>query len=358
MSTGKTDQQPGARWRPVFARDEKPALSPPRELLNQATAVLGRDHGVSQPSIRWSWGKPRLRPHSHVLPIVAHLPGNRRIDAWYKVVFVPQSPDGGPNGAWLARIRQGLRVAQRATASISRLGTDCLTPEQAVLLPLILAADEELLRVLVTSVPGKPLGRVLSPRPAQIFALDQVFHRVGRAIRVVEELANERPSLLSTGTRERAMGTLERALDSLALPPDALRAIESRFQWLLRETERNGAATYVHGDLSGSNILVRAGGGIGLIDLDWRPRPRGFDLATYSVRLQLEKPRIEPLTRRCIKNMIAGYGDEIVRAPHFHLERSQRWLRLLWQGTVPTRSRTGMRVIEELCGGSAWLPVG
>ena len=92
------------------------------------------------------------------------------------------------------------------------------------------------------------------------------------------------------------------------------------------------------------------------MDVDWRPRPAAFDVAAYSVRLQLERPRLRPATDAAVAALLAGYGD----GPRtgFLLERSQRWLRLLGEGVVDATSRTGARVVEELAGGRPHLPPG
>lgn len=288
----------------------------------------------------------------------------RSVAAWYKVAFVPRSDEGGPDEEWLHQASAGIDRGRRAAeAQAEPVASNLAEPRLA--LPVILAADDDSLRVLMTAVPGHPLGKVLRPRPSHLLNLRRTFWRVGAAVQMVEDLAasgiagDTLPTVEEARVDERLAGALELSTSSGALPGAALPAVESRLGRLRSALRDSGAsAAYVHGDLSGSNVLVRADGGIGLIDLDWRPRPLAFDLATYSVRLQLERPRLEPLTRACLAALLDGYGGAVHADPGFLLERSQRWLRLLGEGILDATSRSGRRVVEELRGGAAWLPPG
>ena len=342
-------------WVPVTTTDKAPPVRPPENLLAEATQRLAARHQVAEDHISWSFQTPQRRPHSYLLPVTAALGDRRKIAAWYKVVFVPRGADGEPDPSWVEQIRAGIVRGQRAAEALER-GQPSGLNEPPLALPTILSAEPGGLRVLMTSVPGRPLGRILSASPRRLVALRRIFHRIGAAVRTIENLLDEPPPVGATGTEERVAAALNLALCSGGLQIEARADVEARLQRLGATLLDEGNSAWVHGDLSGSNVLVRCRSGIGLVDLDWRPRPRGFDLATYSVRLQLERPRIQRLTMACLEALFNGHSEGIASSAGFHLERSQRWLRLLGEGILDPSSIAGRRVVEELRGGRPWLP--
>jgi len=349
-------------WLPVSAADETPPRRPPADLLAEASRRLAASHRVPEVAVRWRFQSPLLRPHSHLLPATADLGDGRTVACWYKVAFVPNSVEGTPDAGWVEQTRNGILRSQRAAEALERDRTDARngTPDvtSTLVLPTILGAQPDLLRVFMTSVPGHPLGKALNPSPKRLLTLRRTFRRIGAAVRRLETLVDEAPPVESTGARERAVGAFELALRTQGLPAEAAPDIETRLDKLASTLAREESGAWVHGDLSGSNVLLRHGGGIGLVDLDWRARPCGFDLATYGVRLQLERPRIDRLTSTCLDALLAGYGGGIRTRAGFLLERSQRWLRLLGEGVLEPSSAVGRRVVEELRGGRPWMPVG
>lgn len=356
MSRHEVGPRAARRWGPVAPEDELPPLRPPDALLEAATSQLTEHLRVGRAAVSWRCGPPISRPHSHLLPLTAELRDGRRVDAWYKVGFVPRGSDGTPDGAWLHQAQAGIDRGRRAAKELAHRYRKDPSQKPPLLLPEILASEPASLRILMAAVPGRPIGRLLSLSPRRLLRLRRTFRAIGSSIRIVESLVDNAPSLEATGARDRLLGARRLATTTGALPSAARAAVEIHTERLLTALEAEGEAAYVHGDLSGSNVLLRASGGVGLIDLDWRPRPRAFDLATYSVRLQLESPRLERLTLACLESLLLGYGDHAKANPGFLLERSQRWLRLLREGVVDLDSTTGRRVIEELKGGRPWLP--
>lgn len=341
-------------WVPVLEEDLARPGRPPAELLRKATASLAQRHGVAEAKVTWSWGPARPRPHSHLQPLRADLGDGTHLDAWYKVTFVPRAAaDGRPNPVWVGNARNGIRRGARAGRELARRRSRGDAP--GFTLPETLAAQPEALRVVMTSVAGEPLGKAFSPRPSRLLSVGSIFRRLGSAVRTLEGLAGDPPPLEEAGARARLASALNVAVDRDALPAAAHPATEARLERLFRDLEqRPGGAAWVHGDLSGSNVLVSRAGDLSFVDVDWRPRLEGFDVATYSIRLQLERPRLRPITNAAVAALLAGYGDSLPAG--FLLERSQRWLRLLAEGVVDASSRTGARVIEELAGGRPHLP--
>lgn len=354
LPDGQPPQPPA--WAPVAPEDELPPSRPPDDILKAAGRRLADRYGIREAAVSWSFGRPLRRPHSHLLPVTAELGNEHRVAAWYKVAFVPRRRDGALDSVWLHQAREGIERGRRAAEALRLRYAQDPPADPPLILPTILAAEADALRTLMAAVPGRPLGRMLGLAPRRLLNLRRTFLRIGAAVRALEGLVDDPPGLEATAAGARLAGALRLAIDRGALPAAARADVEAHIERLASALDTAGEAAYVHGDLSGSNILLRTDGGVGFIDLDWRPRPRAFDLATYSVRLQMEAPRVDRLTIAVLEALLHGYGARAVASPGFLLERSQRWLRLLGEGVVNARSRSGRRIVEELGGGRPWLP--
>jgi hypothetical protein len=237
---------------------------------------------------------------------------------WYKVHYAPGTEDDGAAAGQLA----DLRAATRRGSLLGDAFEGHPDRSSSIRLTKVLAFDESELVTVSNDVPGHPLGRLHPFKASTSRRTRRAFWRIGKAFRLIEDIGPEL-AVRDTNIHSRIEWWLE---DKGWLPDRATRQrVEARLQALfeqLRSTNR--VATYVHGDPSRSNLLVK-GSAVGLIDPDWPARLTGHDLATLIVRLELEALRLERWTRPVVGELIRGYGE---LGPGYHIERSQRLLRL------------------------------
>ena len=110
----------------------------------------------------------------------------------------------------------------------------------------------------------------------------------------------------------------------------------------LDHTARENPDPYVlvHGDLNGSNILVRPGG-IGLIDFAWLPRLRGYDVAHFAFRLEYDRGSPAVFAQDLVDSLLKGYGDpELREGATWRFLRLSKLLRAVERSA---RSRLGRR---------------
>lgn len=334
-----------ANWRPYRLEESRDLGRPRPDLLAAAAGRLATLEGVEAGSVRWRAGAPVVRPHSTLIPLVAELAPGREIGAWQKVTYIPHI-DGQPDLGWADQEKEGIERCRQAEEEVRRRFGDSGGPLR---LPAVWASDPETLTVVLSTVEGKPFGKVLALRPSYWMSQRRRFVRLGRAVELLESLIPPpMPSIEETRAERRLAGALDLARRA-GLPGSFIKPIEYRLCNLWDALLASEAPTaYVHGDLSGSNVLWGKDGCVGLIDLGWKPRLRGFDLATYTVRLDLERPRLGCLTRRALADLEEGNGVGSYRAPGFLLERSQRLLRLLGEGAIVWSRRRPGAVLREL----------
>lgn len=217
-------------------------------------------------------------------------------------------------------------------------------------LPRVLAIDRERYCLVTLGVRGEALGR--GWRHSAHLAkyrqgLFQRFRLLGRLLWKIERcttgsVALEPQDLLWRIEQRRrwAAGALPSRL--------AERVTAVAHEWSCPAL-RDGAGSFVHGDLSVTNVLLNHSG-VGLIDFAWKPVVPGFDLACLFTRLSYERRGVPLLTRRLMASLVGGYTDASTRETMPYGFYFYRLAFLLDQilGKRPRVARRALREIEDL----------
>lgn len=310
----------GARGVPPLAGAfvDRPA-APDQALLSRALGRLAELQAPGDDSVLgWSVDRRMERKRSTVFSLRVVLAGPRVVPVFYKVVHRVPTTDGVPDVLWTETLRAGMARSPNLTDRFLSVAS----PEH-IGAPRVLAADPGRLAIVTLGVPGRPLGKAWRLVAGWDRAL-RTFRRLGRAIRLVEEvspagLPADRPSAW------RVFDSYQQRLEE-ALTFAEVKALHIRLEELygLAASEANGTI-YAHGDLSPGNVLV-SGEEVHLLDLQWLPRLRGYDLANLVYRMDNESPHLAGWTARLHEELLAGYGDpDISKQPGWQFTRLQ-WL--------------------------------
>lgn len=307
-----------------------------QELLDDAILKLEWTQGLVRP-VRVQWGQGFQSRTSTIVPVLFIDASGTRVNGFYKRLhLLPQAhPDPRPSN--YARLTLGLEVSHRYGEMIRSSG---------IRIDEVLAADAERGLVVTMEVPGRPMGRAIKwaltyQRRRQII---DAMRRLGQAVSELEVLA-EGHGIPDDDLEWRP---LELSLERLKgwLPDREIAATETIMGRLYdsARTPRVGT-TFSHGDLSSSNILI--GEELGIIDFGWVPRIRGYDLATYSYRLDYETPGQQRWVEH-LKDAIFDTYDcaETVDSPSWTFVRLRRILGMVAKYRFDLRHR--WRVVRGL----------
>ena len=168
----------------------------------------------------------------------------------------------------------------------------------------VLAAEPDERTLVTLGVAGRELGKRFY-RPAVLGkhrSLEQA-RLMGEACALIEQ-TGARASV--TFNMESLASTVTHRLEKSQIPaPQADRLSELVFE-LATHRISEGATTFVHGDLSPSNILVTKGG-IALIDFGWVSHFRGFDVGVLSYRFGAEDKLFKGWGTEFTSALMSGY---------------------------------------------------
>lgn len=314
-------------------------LVPDERLL--AEAAVKWASLLAEPSyadISWEVGSRMDRARSSVYPLRA-IAGDREIgSAFYKVMLPSTKGDSERHQLRVDRARSGLaRTMELDERLASTLGGEEITFSRA------LAVDPETLTTVTVGVQGVPfggVGRHLGTRTRRRRAIHWM-ELTGRSARLIEEC-----TIGAVDDREDERSELmDRRLDRVApwLEPGEGDRLRIQVDDLYgRAMISDHPVAYAHGDFSLTNLLV--GDGLGLIDFEWVPRLRVFDLANLVFRLQYETALPTRLVKPLVEAAIRGYGDpDVVTSPAWRFHRISNLLKVVRYGPRPWYQRQAGR---------------
>ena len=285
------------------------ALGPGHSLVRPGLETYCQSRGLAVPAeIPWFVVEHMDREMSTVTRIRADLLGGHVIDCFLKT-FRP-----------VERVAMSRRVRERIERAPWLFEAAAASPRFAGFgVPEVLSWDADLLSLMTLALPGRPLGKawthVLRPSRAR-----RLFGAVGGAMSALEGL-----SAGTTGPDEYLRDeSIRKAIDALVLhlPRERAAGARAAFESVHRSFQADpGPSYYCHGDVNHSNVLVD-GNVVNLIDFDLSPRPVGFDVAMFLMRLELERPTVPAWTRVVSNHVLAGYGNpDVIRSPAYQLIR-------------------------------------
>lgn len=293
--------------------------APDSALLSEALGRLAELDGLEDASsLGWRIERRMERRRSTVFFLRVLSSGRAPIPVFYKAIHRVPTADGVPDESWTESLRAGMARSREMTDRFLAVAS----PE-GIGAPRVLAADPGRLAIVTLGVAGRPLGKAWRLVAGQDRA-SRIFKRIGRAIRLMEGcspagLLEDRPSMW------RVFDSYQKRVGE-ALAPEEVEALQRRLEELYRLAISDPEAIiYAHGDLSQGNVLV-SGDRVNLVDLQWLPRLRGYDLANLVYRMENESPRLGGWTARLHDELLAGYGDpDISNQPGWQFARLQ-WL--------------------------------
>ncbi|MEU3189056.1 phosphotransferase [Streptomyces sp. NPDC006992] len=163
---------------------------------------------------------------------------------------------GATGGTWYVKVHLNDRFHDR---EVSALRT--WVPHLGVAAPKLVAADTQLLALIVTAVPGRPLhGTALSPKEQR-----RLFHRIGALASAIHGSAPAQPAVPDQGP---ALEKLERHLHQAR--PHLASGDEEFLRTLTRRAQSLPGLDQVptHGDFQLRNLLLDGDGSLAVIDFE------------------------------------------------------------------------------------------
>jgi tRNA A-37 threonylcarbamoyl transferase component Bud32 len=262
--------------------------------------------------LRWTIDS-QINGRSSVVFPLRLFPNGRTIAAYYKTSSERHQ----------RKVEPGLARSREFTPALA-----ALCRQEAITVPHLLAVRPETLTIVTSAIPGRPLGaaftRTLTAGRRRL-AVD-ACHRIGRAVRLIEQVASPDEPVLDTAEWSRVDRALERARRLLSV--DASDSLRARLAESHDAALSSGIAVYSHGDLSGTNVLVTSTL-IGLIDFQWQVKWAGYDLAVLACRMRNHPAVSNRWASALIDAMTDGYGDRrITSSPAWAYYTLRRTLRL------------------------------
>ena len=291
-------------------------LQPDFGLVREAGEAYARLHDLDGvPDMSWSPLEPLQRATSTVIPIEMRIGDSRELMLFHKSFHPPVLTSESLDRwrvSFATGIERDLRLVPRFQHLASPSGVD---------IRRILAFDQERLMVVTLGVRGQPLGRVLryATRSARRSEARKLFPMVGKAMKMLE-LASEGENVPDDHVNDYSVGLAEGRLQAHLSRTEAREAV-SRLEslYVAFQGQPRPGAYYAHGDIDASNVLVD-GERLNLIDFAWAPRPLGFDIARFLLRVGLESPGLAPWNRHVSQLVLEGYGDEaVIQSPSYAL---------------------------------------
>lgn len=270
------------------------------------------------------------RPRSTVFRIRAKAPGAEPVTLYQKKAI-----DGSIRRSALSP--EDVRNLQQGAAD--RLGTI------GIGVPEILYSDPRSALSVTLAVPGRPLERLLRPwwAAGNQGRLLTLLRTLGEGVRMIEEVGH--------GAGYEHQDELWTYIDQRLAGSPVLDAERRRFRHVLEglwdEASRQpGTFSYVHGDLSGSNVLV-SGASLGLVDFGWPSRMRSYDLVKLAHRLEFGSMSSWSPTEDYVKALVQGYGPDIRDTAAF---RFSDLFQLLNRVGRPGSGKAGERNLRKALG--------
>lgn len=288
----------------------QPAADDPllQEALHALIAMIERPPR----GLAWRIGGRIDRAETTLFLLQAVAPSGHTYAAYYKIFHPERIPETDQKEAETEELRVGLSL----TSDLTRRLAERSVPE-GITPAAVLAADPDRFRIVTLGLPGRRLSvsitqAVTHRRRAAALG---IYHRIGRACRLIDDLPNA-PAAANRSGLFRHARRLERLspTDRTILTSRDVETLQRRFQDLVERAIASGERiTHAHGDLGAGNILTE-GARIGLLDFMWRPRLRGHDLVHFLHRLEHGRGGTRWWRSVLAEAVIKGYGEPAVRA--------------------------------------------
>ena len=286
------------------------------------------------PEISWSSAEPLHRATSMVIPIEMRIGADHAATLYFKS-FHPARLTPETLEWWHTSFVDGVERDLRLVPRFQRLAKP-----NGIDVRQILAFDPDRLMLITLGVRGNPLGKVwrYAVGSAGREEARDVFPKVGQAMKLLE-LASEGEDLPNDFITEGSIAVAAARLQMFLSASDA-RDAESKVEslYVASQDQPGQRAYFAHGDIDASNVLVDEGS-VNLIDFAWVPRPVGFDISRFLLRMDLESPRISMWTGQVSRLVVDGYGAEgVIGAPSYILVRVLKLVGLMHRFST-TRNR-------------------
>lgn len=250
----------------------------------------------------WKVGERMDRPRSSLFPLQVETSGGP-VGAFYKVVLPSRKGTEDRHELRADRARTGL---ERTIELEDRLAV--LAHGSGVSFARTLAVDPATLTAVNLKVEGEPFGSTLSklvPGPRLSKARSSLV-TTGRAAALIERCTVDPVQ----DREDERVDLMDRRLERIA--PFFDEGVNRRLRLLANDLYAESSSgdhpfAYVHGDFSPTNIFVSEEG-IGLIDFEWAPRIRTFDIANLAFRLEYDTFVPATLVAPLVTALIEGYG--------------------------------------------------
>jgi aminoglycoside phosphotransferase (APT) family kinase protein len=219
-----------------------------------------------------------------------------------------------------------------------------------------LAVDAESLTIVTMGVSGVPFGGVARhlTTPTSRRRASRWMELTGRAARLIEECTTGDGDDREDERLELLARRVERVVPWVSTEvADGLRRQVTHLYEQAIALEQ--PIIYTHGDFSPTNLLVDAG--IGLIDFEWVPRLRHFDLANLVFRLEFDTGLPVRMVKPMVSAALHGYGrPDVVATPNWRLHRISNLLKVVrygprpWYQRLSGRTRRAFAELESLAG--------
>ena len=302
-------------------------LSPDPALVERATFQLGARQGLEVNGVL-EIGQPCIRSHSTVWPLAFSQGSEAKSNvAYYKQVRLD----------WMSSsLKEGLARSEALTPRLAEaLGPKGIVPAA------VLAIDADRGAIVTEALHGTTMNKwgTHKFRNARAATTLQQLRMLGLVARHIEEIECPRQSAADRACETRHFGNDLKRADELG----------AELPLLLTELFADASAqvSYVHGDLSNTNVLALKTG-LGIIDIGWNVRFKGFDVACLTHRLEFGTRAPARWRRRAIAAVLDGYGELGSAEAGFRFYRMQRLLRVAARGRPYAARRARRRLFEAM----------
>jgi hypothetical protein len=300
-------------------------LSVDPKLIERATLRL-RTHASLESGEILQIGPPSNRHHSTIWPLCRPTTsGVESIIAYYKQLRVDWAD---------ASIREGLERSERLTPQLAQV----LAPRDIVPAS-VLAVDVDRGAIITEALHGEAV-RGWGTFAQRVWHRDATFQQLqmlGYTARRIEEIGHPRQSKADDAREAWHFGNdLKRAGALGAGLPSLLTGLFDK---------ASASMAYTHGDLSDTNVLTLRSG-LGIIDIGWKVRLKGFDIACLSHRLEFGTQAPARWRRQAVAAVLEGYGNLGDAEEGWRFYRMQRLLRVADRGRPPAARRARRLLFE------------
>jgi hypothetical protein len=260
------------------------------------------DAGLASPeavTATYTFGESAARRRSSVVPVTYSDSAGAAVELYLKFRRDPAGHESFKSWAQYGQQLSGL-----------------LAP-YSIAIPLALQVGSDPPSLLMTKVGGRPMGRAIryALRRQGRVNLVRIAEDVGTFIRCLEQVTATTSDNLDSaliGATRVELSTLVDVLGRRLLASTIGRLDE------LEALKPHGCPhALAHGDLNSENVRVPKGG-VGVIDIGWKLKPAGYDLAFWFSHVRSQLFASPTVLNDVVEASLLGYGDPgVVETPGY-----------------------------------------